>query len=116
MSYDSLHQATQSLLDLIKANRLVLGEHMGANYLDQEIKKAQVALASCDDGTELNNEWLFVWYTGPGISQLVAMYPSMRSVDAFDFATSSVLGHYTIRRAHWTGGPLPKYDQTEVVG
>ena len=70
----------------------------------------------CDDGTERNNEWLFIWYTGPGISQLVAMYPSARSVEAFDFATSSVLGHYTIRRGVWTGGPLPKYDQTEAVG
>ena len=49
MSYDSLPQITQSLLDLIKANRLILGEYMGANYVDQEIKKAQGALAFCGD-------------------------------------------------------------------
>ena len=83
-------------------------EHMAAEIYTHDCDH-------CDDGTERNDVWLFIWYTGPGISHLVAMYPANRSVFAFDYAATGN-GYYTIRSAVWTGGPLPKYDQTEAVG
>lgn len=41
---ERLRETILSLLNLIKANRLVLGEHMGPDYIDKKIKKAEAVL------------------------------------------------------------------------
>jgi hypothetical protein len=69
----------------------------------------------CPDGTLPSHEWLFVYHedmsSEPPRIEIRAMYPSDRIKEAIAHAEGK--SFLVVRRAVWSGGLLPTYEQTQ---